>query len=554
MVMDVQGLVERVESGGTVKDSALATLLSSDQPSVRSLGYQLKSKNHLNRGLKQAQEAMEMACQVEQYANLPVLMNVMRLCDRRVDNEGKFRHLLRGAKSAVRRHQDALGLEMLLQACYVDINALDIKHCAEPTAIRTMVDAYESIARRAATRLTFSEPRPPVPHTPVRIAHVVPNLVDGTNSPTKLVRNFIKHADRDRFDVRLYSTEVLCKHGRTHFPLAMQAPGTQQRAPETLAFLKNQGVPVFLAPTEGDLMDASLALAEEMHRARIDVALYHSSLATSIDCLVAHLRPTPLCVNVCIGVPMYARTADAGIFFVRGNWERERPFWESQGQEAHFVLGGIDLDEVFEAEPFDRASLGLGPDCVMLGTVGNHLDARMSGPFCRLVAKLLSAHPNTLYVVVGGGEFGAQKAIWKKAGVLNRVVLVGGRGDAVRFTKTFDIYLNEFPEGGGMSVCEAMAAGKPVVALKAGAQHLQCCGVEYVGKEYGIMRHDPDAYYALASRFITDDAFRREVGRKMLDRYHTVYAGPHLVRGTEAVLVDLFNRRSGNMPSAARAG
>ena len=552
--MDVQQIVERVESGGTVKETVLTPLLTSEQLALRSLGYQLKSKNHFNQGLKKAQDAMAMACQVEQYANAPVLMNVLRLCDRRHDHDGTFRHLLRAAQSAVRRREDALGMELLLQACYADINVLDIRHCAEHASIRTMVDLYATVAERAMDRLTFREPRPPIPHTPVRIAHVVPNLVDGTNSPTKLVRNFVKHADRDRFDVRLYSTEALCKRGRAHFPLAMQTPGSRRRAPETLALLADQGVPVYLAPTDGDLLEGAVALAQQMYRDRIDVALYHSSLATSVDCLVAHLRPTPVCVNVCIGVPMYARTADAGVFFVRGNWERERPFWESQGQEAHYVLGGVDLDEVFEAKPLDRARLGLRPDSVLLGTVGNHLEVRMSDAFCRLVARLMQRHPNVYYIIVGDGQFGAQKAVWKQAGVLDRIVPVGGRADAVRFTKTVDIYLNEFPEGGGMSVCEAMAAAKPVVALKAGAQHLQCCGVEYVGDEHGIMRHDPDAYEALASRLITDPAYRQELGQKMLDRYRTVYTGHHLVRGTEAVVADVFARRAGTAPSSAMAG
>ena len=551
---DIQELIQQVESGGTVKESELAALLSSQQAAVRSLGYQLKSQNHLNTGMQKAQEAMGMACQVEGYANTTLLMNVLRICHKRNDGDATFRHLLRGAQSAVRRGDDALGLELLLQACHVDINELDIRHCAEHASIRTMVDLYATMAEHVRARLTFSEPRAPIPRRPIRVAHVVPNLMDGTNSPTKLVRNFIKHADRDQFDLRLYSTEVLSKHQRVHFPMAMQTPGSRRRAPETLAYLAEHNVPVFLAPTDGDLLDGALALARQMYRDRMDVALYHSSLATSIDCLVAHLQPTPMCVNVCIGVPMYARTADAGVFFVRGNWERERPFWEAQGQEAHFVLGGIDLDDVFAAEPLDRRRLAPNPDTVLMGTVGNHLTVRMSDAFCRLVARLMQRHPNLCYMIVGIGDFTKQKAIWKEAGVQERVVLVGGRADAVRFTKTIDLYLNEFPEGGGMSVCEAMAAGKPVVALKAGNQHLQCCGVEYVGDEFGIMDNDPSAYEALAGRLITDATYRRQVGAKMQERYHTVYAGHHLVRRTEAIVLDLFNRRAGTSPSAARAG
>jgi len=531
-----------VEGGGILSDRDLAPYLRAARPELRSAGYQIQSKNHYNTGLVRTQESMETANLIEGFANPTLLMNLMKVCDLRGDMRGKFRYLVRFAASAADRQDDALALETLMQACVLDFSVLSMANCSRRDTIEELAGIYGKIAAGQQQRKRFQTPMTVSRRRPLRIAHVVPNLVDLCNSPTKVLRNFVTHADREQFELRLYTTEVLTKRDKPAFAMHQITPPTPERAPETLKFLLDHDCPYWIAPVDGDFAQSAHRLAEQMARDRVDVALYHSSLATSIDCLTAHLRPTPLAINLCIGLPMYADTIDAIVYFIQATRDRDLDFWEARGIDAPYVQGGIDQDEFANAKPLDRAQLGIPQQAVILGTVGNHLPGRMGAAFCRTVAGMLKRHAHTLYFIVGRGDFTRQKQVWQQEGVLERVVFLGARGDVPRFTKTFDVYLNEFPGGGGMSVLEAMAAGRPVVALKSGNDHLGACGVEYVGPEHGIMTNDPARYAALADRLIADPAFREQVGRDLFRRYEDVYAGRHLTAKIEQVVLDLVDR------------
>src|SRR5262249_17894685 len=122
-------------------------------------------------------------------------------------------------------------------------------------------------------------------------------------------------------------------------------------------------------------------------------------------------------------------------------------------------FGGADLSYVLEAQPIPREMLNVPADAVVLASVGNHLPARMSESFCKTVAQVLMANANAIYLIIGPGDFARQRAIFGElCGATpqqGRVRLIGPSSVSERVAQTIDIYLNEYPDGGGVAVGEA---------------------------------------------------------------------------------------------------
>jgi glycosyltransferase involved in cell wall biosynthesis len=281
----------------------------------------------------------------------------------------------------------------------------------------------------------------------------------------------------------------------------------------------------------------------------VDVAVFHSSMACAADCVAAALKPVPLQICNNMGnMPMQLRGIDAVAYNVRSTYEKEKSQWLAMGIEPFLIPKGTDVDEA-AAEQVARQELGLSENVFLLVTAANHLPRRLSEQFLEVVAEILLRYSHTHYLVVGVGDFTRQRTFFAKKGLQERVTFFGGSDNVPALLKATDVYLNEFPRGGGMSVLEAMAAGCPVVAMKFSNEHLESCGVEWAGEEYGIMRRDIPAYKNLAFRLIEDEQFRKQVGAAMRRRYETDLSPRKMVEKFESEILRLAAKRTS--PSSA---
>ena len=115
-----------------------------------------------------------------------------------------------------------------------------------------------------------------------------------------------------------------------------------------------------------------------------------------------------------------------------------------------------------------------------------------------LLAKLLQANPQAYYLVVGSSNLAFwQKEIFISHRVLNRIRIVPKTLGVFSYLNMADVYLNQFPFGGGLACLEALACKLPMVNLFSKEGSIDCReGAYYFGLE--LATNTEKEYYTLA--------------------------------------------------------
>jgi glycosyltransferase involved in cell wall biosynthesis len=138
--------------------------------------------------------------------------------------------------------------------------------------------------------------------------------------------------------------------------------------------------------------------------------------------------------------------------------------------KIHTIANGIDIEKFCGAEP---AWFGSSPDAKQktIGIVAR-LDLQKGFEYLlQAIAGLTSTHPDLRLVIVGEGpDQGAIQSMADRLNLIPRIVFAGQRGDMANVYAGFHIFvLPSLNEGLPMTVLEAMASSRPVIASKVGA-------------------------------------------------------------------------------------
>lgn len=433
----------------------------------------------------------------------------------------------RAAEVAARQHDHVTALVRAQNAAATDFR-LGGRCISSPSHLRRLIGVYERVAAEARDALGVRPAARGVPRSRpggrLRLAHVTCQLVDGGHAPSQVVRTLLDLADRERFDNCLVITEALARHAQ-HREAALVSDPSDRRAPQLLRHIRaDLGMPVLRPRTLESFLAAAADLHAQLAEQQVDVAFFHGSIATPTDWLLCAWQAAPWQFDRGFGTPLFCPAVHYQFFELAPTMEtlaflcRERgiPYGLSPN-------GSVDFPDLAGAEPFPRAELGIPADHVILGTIGNHLPKRLSPAFCRTLAGVLRACPRTTYVVVGPGPFDVQVRLFGPdlvaGGPAARVRFVGPSRAAARWTRTLDIYVNEYPAGGGLAVCEAMAAGKPVVCMQADRSALAAVGAVYVGAPHLVRPPTDEAYARRLAELIGSPAERARLGAALRQRY-----------------------------------
>jgi glycosyltransferase involved in cell wall biosynthesis len=122
-------------------------------------------------------------------------------------------------------------------------------------------------------------------------------------------------------------------------------------------------------------------------------------------------------------------------------------------------------EEIAEA----RATLGIAPGTIAIGTITRLMPSKGNQYLIEAAPKILARNPDVRFFVVGEGELQAQLQEQASAlGLGERFVFSGFRRDVAAALSALDIVV--FPslwEGTPLTVFEALAMGKPIVATDA---------------------------------------------------------------------------------------
>ncbi|MBU6429747.1 MAG: glycosyltransferase family 4 protein [Cyanobacteria bacterium REEB65] len=170
-----------------------------------------------------------------------------------------------------------------------------------------------------------------------------------------------------------------------------------------------------------------------------------------------------------------------------------------------------------------RRELGLHPGQRAIGLVGRLTEQKGQHLLIAAAPKILARHPEAVVVLVGDGTQRTRlENDARQRGIRDRVVFAGPRRDIPALMAALDVFvLPSLWEGMPISLLEAMAAGKPVVASDVhGSAEVVTDG------ETGLLvrRGDVAALAEAVCRVLEDTMLAAKLGeaarRKVRDSYH----------------------------------
>lgn len=134
---------------------------------------------------------------------------------------------------------------------------------------------------------------------------------------------------------------------------------------------------------------------------------------------------------------------------------------------------GLDLDPLLRIDagtPTLRREFGLGEDAFVLGFVGRLVGIKDPATLLRAFGRASARMPHVRLLLAGDGPLRpAMEALTASLGIASVVKFLGWRHDLPALYATLDVaVLSSRNEGTPVSVIEAMAAGRPVVATDVG--------------------------------------------------------------------------------------
>jgi glycosyltransferase involved in cell wall biosynthesis len=119
-----------------------------------------------------------------------------------------------------------------------------------------------------------------------------------------------------------------------------------------------------------------------------------------------------------------------------------------------------------------RKAIGIPEDVPVIGNVGRYAPEKGYSFFLEAAALIRQMYPEARFLIVGHvPEHNYLRNLTKKLGLQDRVIFAGPRRDIPEVMGAIDIFLftSIWGEGFGVSLIEAMASGRPIIAANVGA-------------------------------------------------------------------------------------
>ncbi|MBC8386331.1 MAG: glycosyltransferase family 4 protein [Gammaproteobacteria bacterium] len=210
------------------------------------------------------------------------------------------------------------------------------------------------------------------------------------------------------------------------------------------------------------------------------------------------------------------------------------------------LLGnGRDLDELIDAPDLrsdTRLKWGVSDDEILIGTASVIRPRKKIEDLINLTKKLHERNIPVKCVIAGGGKF-ADPVYYKELEDLivteklgGIVTMLGNLDNLAPFYQSLDIFISTSElETFGMSVCEAMAFAKPVVAYEGGSVQEVLADPECV-----VPTGDQDALFNKTLKFINDPDLSKKIAEKGKERVFKHFNAPVLASRLMSIYNELI--------------
>jgi len=208
-----------------------------------------------------------------------------------------------------------------------------------------------------------------------------------------------------------------------------------------------------------------------------------------------------------------------------------------KSERVTMIRNAIPIEHFFVPEERDacRRELGLSPTTIVLGYMGRIQKVKRIDILLEAFALVSGIYSNTHLVVAGDGDAKQRLESYANGlGLSNRLTWTGFRKDIPRILAAMDIYIQtSLNEGLSLSILEAMAAGKPIIATDVGGNSeaitngvtgllLQNGSVDEIAKAIIFMIENPESRnrFSLEGLNLVRHSFSLD---KMVDGYQNLY-------------------------------
>lgn len=193
---------------------------------------------------------------------------------------------------------------------------------------------------------------------------------------------------------------------------------------------------------------------------------------------------------------------------------------------------GIDFKELRRSRQGLRQEFGIGRDALVVGMVACFKPQKAPQDFIEMAFRVNKVLPGVVFVLIGDGILRAEiERLVGRYSLRSRVVLAGWRQDIPEVLSSIDVFvLTSLWEGLPISVLEAMASSKPVIATHTG-------GISEVIEEgksgFLVAAHDTAAMADKLIMLLKNEKLRGQVGSAAGSSLPGAFSLENMTAGTQ---------------------
>lgn len=389
-------------------------------------------------------------------------------------------------------------------------------------------------------------------HSPIRIAHLASGLVDGGHAPTRLLLTLLAGANPAQFRPYLFLSELHRLRPADYPQDGLASLPSAERGKESLRQLEEAGVAIWIEEEGGTLSGSARRLVEALEEAEIDLLICHGG--DSINLEVASASSIPFTVyfdhSEPLPLPLFHLVISSD------EEEAKKPLYAQRDIPIFSLPFVVDVEAGWRGSPPLREEEGLPKEGTLLTTLSFHLDSRLSPEMCQAILYILQEAEEAFYLPIGPISSEKERELmdfFAQGGVADRVRFLGRTSRAPHLLRAMDLYLNEFPFGGCLSVLDALAASLPVMTMYQEEGPPQGrYGAYFYGRERAIMSGRWQDYAEQALLLMRNPHLYADWAQAARDAYLARGKAKEYVRRFEEILLNyLEGRGAPNRESAS---